>query len=134
MIIYDYRVKDVMTKNVKAVSERATIKKIAEIMSNNKIGSVVVMRKKTPVGIITDTDIVRKVVAKGLNPEKTRAMDVMTKNVITIRPDTSIREASIVMATNKVRRLPIIGKQGLLGIITETDLTRIISNIKNNFV
>ncbi|MEM2121836.1 MAG: CBS domain-containing protein [Candidatus Woesearchaeota archaeon] len=130
MIIYDYKVKEVMTKNVREVKKNVSIKKVAEIMDYYKIGSVVVMDKNNPIGIITDTDIVRKVVAKGLNPEKTKVVDIMTKNVITIDPESSIREASILMATNNVRRLPVVGKQGLVGIITETDITKVISNIK----
>ncbi|MGB9748805.1 MAG: cyclic nucleotide-binding/CBS domain-containing protein [Candidatus Woesearchaeota archaeon] len=130
MIIYDYKVMEVMTKNVKGVAKNISIKKVAEIMEAYKIGSVVVMEKNNPIGIVTDTDVVRKVVAKGLNPEKTKVSDIMTKNVITVNPESSIREASILMATNNVRRLPVVGKEGLIGIITETDITKIISNIK----
>ena len=132
MIIYDYRVGDFMTKRVRAVTEKMSISKIARIMSRFKIGSVVVMRNKTPSGIITDTDIVRKVVAKNRNADKIRASDIMTKSVITVSPNTSLRDSAYIMANHKVKRLPVIDKErGLVGIVTETDVVRILSDLKN---
>ncbi len=129
MIIYDYRVGDFMTKNVRAVSEDTTVYQAAELMAKHKIGSVVIMKKNIPVGIVTDTDIVRKLVAKAKDPKKVLVKDIMTKNVITVSPETTLREASMIMAVNRVRRLPVIDKKkGLVGIVTETDLTRVISN------
>ncbi len=134
MIIYDYKVGDFMTKNIKAVDERTSALDIAKKMTKFNIGSVVVMKNKDPVGIITDTDLVRKVVSKNKNPEKVLAKDIMTKSVITITPETSLRMASTIMASNKVRRLPVIDKdKGLVGIVTETDLTRILAQLKQPF-
>lgn len=130
MIIYDYRVGDFMTKKVRAVTEDMTLDKVSKIMTKFRIGSVVVMKKEHPVGIITDTDIVRKVMSKNKNPKKTKTKDVMTRNVITVSPETSIREAAYIMTRNNVRRLPVIDKkEGLVGIVTETDVIRILSNV-----
>ena len=135
MIIYDYKVGDFMTKKVEAISENETVFNTAKIMTSKKIGSVVVMKKNEPIGIITDTDLVRKVIAKYKDPKKTKVKEVMTKNVITITKDDSIRRASVLMSENKIRRLPVIDKdKGLIGIVTETDLTRIISNLNPNFM
>lgn len=134
MIIYDYKVGDFMTKSIKAVDEKTSALNIAKKMTKFKIGSVVVMRNNEPEGIITDTDLVRKVVSKKKNPEKVLAKDIMTKNVITITPETSLRAASSIMTANKVRRLPVIDKNtGLVGIVTETDLTRILSQLNPRF-
>ncbi len=134
MIIYDYKVGDFMTKNIKAVDEKTNILDVARTMEKFGIGSVVVMKNNEPVGIITDTDLVRKVIAKNKDPKKVLTRDVMTKNVITITPETSLRKASAIMTANKIRRLPVIDKKkGLVGIVTETDLTRILSQLNQKF-
>lgn len=107
---------------------------LAKKMKEKGRGSVVVTEYTTssagsrtgtvPVGIITERDIVRKVVAGAKDPENTTAYDVMSKPLIIVGPEASIYDAALIMTKYKIRRLPIVRDNTLLGIITSSDLAR----------
>lgn len=114
-------VKDVMRKNIVSISDRDTVKKAAQVMKNNDIGSVVILdKKKTVRGIITKTDIVYKFVAQG----KQSLSGVMTKKIITISPDDNIETAAELMAKNRVEKLLVSEKNRIIGIISATDILK----------
>jgi CBS domain-containing protein len=77
-----------------------------------------------PVGIITERDIVRRVVAESKDPKTTMAFDIMSKPLISVGPEATIYDASLIMTKYMIRRLPIIRDNTLLGIITSSDLAR----------
>lgn len=116
-------VKDVMTNPVIYVDEKATVSAVVEKMVNHKVGSVIVTRNEKPIGIITEMDIVRRVVAKQRDPNKTLARDVMSAPLITVRPDTTVMEAARKMARHNIRRLCVVDKEGrLIGVLTAKDI------------
>jgi len=78
----------------------------------------------TPVGIITERDIVRRVVAESKDPKTTMAYDIMSKPLISVGPEATVYDASLIMTKYMIRRLPIIRDNTLLGIITSSDLAR----------
>ncbi|NOZ81558.1 MAG: CBS domain-containing protein [Candidatus Micrarchaeota archaeon] len=116
------KVKDVMKTDVKTVSPDIDIKKAAKLMSEHGIGSLVVVENERVVGILTERDILEKVVATGLNPENTRVSEIMTKNVITVSPDKSLEDAAEIMTKNKIKKLPVVWNNQLVGIVTASDL------------
>jgi CBS domain-containing protein len=77
-----------------------------------------------PVGIVTERDILRRVVAESKDPRSTTAYDIMSKPLITVGPEATIYDAALIMTKYSIRRLPIVRDNTLLGIITSTDLAR----------
>ena len=77
-----------------------------------------------PVGIITEMDIVRRVVAESKDPKITAAYDIMSKPLITVGPEATIYDTALIMTKYSIRRLPIVRDNTLLGIITSSDLAR----------
>jgi len=118
----DIRVKDVMVKKIKIVKDTDTIKKAANMMKKNRIGSVVVLGKnKRVVGIVTKTDIVYKYVA---NDKKT-IKKIMTEKPKSISPDKTIEDAATLMTKNKIEKLLVFDKDKFVGIISVTDILRV---------
>jgi len=120
------KVQDVMVKRIIAMDARKTVAEAARRMAQNEVGSVIVTNDKKEVkGIITERDIVRRVVAKGLDAKRKRLETVMTKGVITVAPEIDLEKAAKLMIRKKVKRLPVIDKKGILiGIISEDDMSR----------
>jgi len=123
----ELKVSDVMTSSVVTVKPDETIVDAARKMAENKIGSVVVVDDKgIIIGILTEGDIVRRVVARGLDPSQTPVEAVMTKNPITIFEDADLAAAAELMREKGVGHLPVVNEEGrLVGIITRSDIVRI---------
>jgi len=121
-------VKDVMSKNVKVIPPDFSVKEVVATMNKFNIGSIVVVQGNRPVGVISERDILRRVVEPCLTPETLTARQVMTTPVLTISETASIDEAAKLMAKKKVRKLPVMKKEKLVGIVTFTD---IINNVLN---
>ena len=117
------QVKDIMTKVVITIDASKTVFEAAELMATKGLGCLVVVIKGFPVGIITERDIVRRIVAKRASVDL-KVTEVMTKRLITVNPDTSLREAARVLSTNKIRRLPVLKENKLVGIVVASDFVR----------
>jgi signal-transduction protein with cAMP-binding, CBS, and nucleotidyltransferase domain len=119
-------VADAMTQRPITVSPQATLKQCAALMAQKKTGSVVVADKRGDfIGIITERDLVRKVLAKGLPAGRTRAKDIMEETIITISPEEDIFEALSVMRDADIRHLPVVQDGRLLGLVTMKDILKI---------
>lgn len=114
-------VREVMNKNVMTVKPDVTLKKAAEAMSNYHIGSLVVLENNKLVGIITERNVL-VAVADGKDSELTTVEEVMTKKVITISPDKTIDEAITLMTEHRIKKLPVLDGEKLVGIITASDI------------
>jgi len=117
-------VKNVMAKPVITIEKDSSVLKAAKIMSEKSIGSIVVIDEGKPIGIATERDILQKVVSKGLNASKVKMEDIMTKNLITVKGNTPIINAIRIMEKKKVRRLLVMERGKLVGIVTQRDLLR----------
>lgn len=116
-------VKEIMTTNVKTVRPEDSVKLLAESMIDNKIGALVVVEGSGEVvGIATERDIIEDVIISGKDPEEIKVQEVMTKNIIAVAPDATLEEAAEVMVNHKIKKLPVIDKGRLVGIVTATDL------------
>ncbi len=118
-------VKEAMKTNLAIVTPQLTVIEAAKIMKKRKIGNVLVVKNNQPIGILTESDILRKIVAEGKNPSKTKIMDVMSTPVLITDPYISIEDAMKKMAKCNVRRLPVTENGKLIGIITQRDISRI---------
>jgi CBS domain-containing protein len=116
-------VKDIMTKEVTTIGSDKSVFEAAELMSEKGLGCVIVIIKAFPVGIITERDIVRRIVAKRASLD-VKVTEVMSKTLITVDPDTSLKDAARIMSTNKIRRLPVLKNNQLVGIVVASDFVR----------
>ena len=119
-------VKDFMTKDIITRDIQKTVLAAAMLMSEKMIGCLVVADGKMPVGIVTERDFVRRVVARNLSPDM-ELSQIMSKPLITIDPDSSLRDAARLMLKNKIRRLPVIKENRLVGIVVASDFARQLS-------
>jgi len=115
-------VRDVMSKDVRVVRLDSSVKEVVATMNKFDIGSIVVVQGDRPVGIITERDILRRIVEPCLAPETLTARQVMSSPVLTINETASIDEAAKLMAKKRVKKLPVMDKQKLVGIVTLTDI------------
>ncbi len=125
----DLRVGDIMTKKVVVIPFGKTILEVARLMKNKKIGSVIVVednQSKRAKGIITERDLVYKILAKGSDPYNIKAEDVMSRPLRVVRPNTSIEDAAKAMRENKIKRLPVVNDNNeLIGLLSEGDIMKI---------
>jgi CBS domain-containing protein len=116
-------VKDVMSSPVVALDEDAPSNKVANIMDENDLGCVIVTNKAgKPVGIITERDLVVRVLAKNLVPDAIKAKQIMTSPLVTIEPEATISEAARRMSRLEIRRLGVVYKANLVGLISSRDI------------
>jgi CBS domain-containing protein len=116
-----YKVGDAMTFSPISVTPDTTIVKCSKIMDDKHIGSVLIIEDKKLMGIITEYDIVRKIVAKLKDPSKVKAKDIMVKRPITITPDKDIYDALVILRDNNIRHLPVTIGNELKGFLTLND-------------
>jgi len=117
------KVNDIMTKDVISVCINNSVFEAAELMGTSQVGCLVVMDGQVPIGIVTERDMVRRVLAKRLALE-TKVSEIMSKSLVTVSPDASLKEAARLMSDNKVRRLPVIKNNHLVGIVVAADFVR----------
>ena len=123
-------VKDIMSNPVIGVSKDDTIHKAAKIMNENSISTVIVSENNKLIGIVTERDIVKKVILSGKNPKKTKISDIMTPNPVTVFPNVSILMASNLMKRKKVRKLIVVDLEDkIAGIVSQTDIINSMNKI-----
>lgn len=118
--------RDVMTKDLVVCTPENTISEVAQLMKTEDIGPVLIVdneQSKTLVGIVTDRDIVLKVIADGRDPKTTRVGEFMSKKLVTCYADDDVETAMKSMAQFQLRRIPVVGENmQLIGIISQADV------------
>ena len=117
------RVKEIMHHVVK-ISFWSSVSEAARIMDEKSLGSVLIEENGRVIGIMTERDILRKIVAKGKNPDKVKVKDVMNEPVITIDANEDILEASKIMDEKRIRRLIVVENGKIVGKITANSISR----------
>lgn len=118
-------VRDAMTQKALTAGPRTTVARAAKVMSERGVGSIIIVKGKKPVGILTERDLLMKVVATDMKPSKVLVGKVMSSPVLTITPEADITDAARTMVRNKIRRLPVVEGGRLIGIVTASDITAI---------
>ena len=115
---------DVMTKNPKACAATDTVQQAAQLMKSEDVGPIPIVGDNGKLeGIITDRDIVLKVVAEGRDAKTTKLADVMTTDLISCTADGDIEEMLDLMEDNQIRRIPVVDASGrLVGIVSQADI------------
>jgi len=118
------RVGDVMVREVITIDENATVKEAAEVMNKFEIGCLIAVRKGKAVGIITERDLLKRVVAEAKDVNKTRVKDVMSSPLVVVEPDLDLEEAVKLMFQMKIKKLPVVDGKRLVGLVSLTDIAR----------
>jgi len=117
-------VRDIMTRSLITVDASATINEAAKLMEKAKVGSVVVTENKIPIGIMTDRDFAITIAAHAY-PIQTKVKQVMSAPLVHIRSDDEVWTAADIMYSRKIRRLPVLDEDELLGIVSATDFVKL---------
>jgi CBS domain-containing protein len=118
------KVRELMTGDPSSVESNATLGQVATLMKQEDCGSIPVVEGARLVGIVTDRDIVIRAVAAGKDPKTLRVSEVMSANPVTVGPDDDIKQAEKVMADRQIRRLPVVDKGALVGILVTAQIAR----------
>jgi len=123
-------VKDVMSSPVVTIEENAPANRAAELMDKHGLGCIIVISKNAkPLGIITERDLVGRVLAKNVKPDEAKAKEVMTSPLITIEPDETISEAARRMSRLNIRRLGVVYKGQLIGLLSSKDILAVMPEL-----
>lgn len=123
-------VKDIMSSPVVTLNEDETSNKIASLMDDNDLGCVIVTNKTgKPVGIITERDLVLRVIAKNLRPDTIEAKEIMTSPLVTVEPEVTISEAARRMSRLEIRRLVVVYKGNLVGLVSSRDILAVMPEL-----
>ncbi|MBA4436270.1 MAG: cyclic nucleotide-binding/CBS domain-containing protein [Nitrosopumilus sp.] len=117
------KVRDIMQKNVITIESVKKAHDAAIILKEKEISFLVVVKEGKPIGIVSERDIVRKIVAENNDPQTTQLETIMSKNFKWVEPNASIESSVQKMLNNNIRRLVVLENENLAGVITQTDLT-----------
>lgn len=120
-----YKVYDCMTTKPISVSPNASLEECAKIMAKNHVGALVIKDNHQSKGVITEQDIVRKALAKGVNPLTKKVRDFMETKLLTISPNDDIYDALIKMRDSNIRHLPVVEHGKMAGLLTLKDVLKI---------
>jgi len=123
-------VKDVMSSPVVTTDEETPSNKVARLMDENKVGAVVVTNKEgKPLGIITEKDLVIRVLSKNLAPDAVKAKNIMTTPLVTIEPEATVSEAARKMSSMDFRRIGVLYKGNLAGLVSSKDVLSVMPEL-----
>ncbi|MEM3550206.1 MAG: CBS domain-containing protein [Candidatus Bathyarchaeia archaeon] len=123
-------VRDVMSSPVVTVDENSKVNHVAELMDKHGLGCIIVTSKDgKPIGIITERDLVSRVLAANIKPDSMKAKEVMTTPLITIEPDVTISEAARRMSRLNIRRLGVVYRGQLIGILSSKDILMVMPEL-----
>ena len=116
--------KDIMVRNVVTIDSEASVKEAAKHMNLYEIGCLIVMDKDKVSGILTERDLLTKVVEAAKNAEKTKVKDITSTKLVTGTSDMDVVDAARLMLKKKIKKLPIVNSGKLVGLVTFTDIVR----------
>ena len=117
-------VREAMTEHPRSIRPSASVVEAARLMRDEHIGSLPITDGETLLGMITDRDITTRVVAEAADPRMTSVEDVYSRDLISVEPENDLEEALQLMARHQVRRLPVVEKGRLVGIVAQADIVR----------
>lgn len=127
------RVQDIMIRNVVTVGAKATVSEAIKLMVEHEIGCLVIVQNGDAIGIITERDVLKRVVLEAKNPKAARVSQIMTAPLVAGNPQMNIQEAVGLMTKERIKKLPVTEDGRLVGMITLTDLVRSIAYLEHIF-
>ncbi len=124
-------VEEYMSHEVRSIHKESTIKQAGQLLQKYKVGSLIVDDGSRYIGIVTDSDLSRKAVAKGLDPTTTTVSTCMSKSLTTIEGDEPLSEAMSLMKKEGIRHLPVTADATIIGVLSLSDLLRAFDDQKS---
>jgi Predicted signal-transduction protein containing cAMP-binding and CBS domains len=118
------KLEDVMVEDVITVEEKATIKKAVELMNKHEIGCLIVVKRGKPAGIVTERDMLKRILLESKDPEKIKVNEIMSEPLVVGKPQMDIEDAVRLMFKRNIKKLPVADEGNLVGLVTLTDLVR----------
>ena len=118
------RAEDVMVKEVITIDENSTVKQAADVMNQFEIGSIIATRNGQAIGIITERDLLKRIVAAGKSARNVKVKDIMSSPLTAIMPNMDLEEAVRLMFEKKIKKLAVIDQNGVVGLLSLTDIAR----------
>lgn len=125
-------VEDYMSHDVRSIHKEATIKQAGQALQKYKIGSLIVDDGSRYIGILTESDLTRRAVAKGLDPNATSVAACMSRSLVTIEEDESLADARSLMKKHGIRHLPVTADATIIGVLSVSDLLRAFEEQKSS--
>ena len=116
------KAKNVMATEVAVMNESESVKKAAEIMAQEGISAIIVTVEGKAIGIVTERDILKRIVAEDKNARKTKLKEIMSSPLVTIEPNTDLEKAARLMFEKKIKNLPVVQENRLIGLINLKDI------------
>lgn len=124
-LVIPLKAKDVMVTEVAVMDAEVSVKKAAEVMAQEGVSAVIVTVEEKAKGIVTERDILKRIVVEDKNAKKTKVKEIMTSPLVTIEPTTDLEEAARLMFEKKIKNLPVTHENHLIGLINLQDICRL---------
>ena len=118
------KVRDVMVREVITVDENTAVKEAVDTMNQRAVGSLIILVNGKAKGIVTERDLLKRVIAQEKNVNTTKVKEIMTTPLRVVNPNTDLEEAVKLMFQNKIKKLAVVDTKQLVGIVTLTDIAR----------
>ena len=118
------QIRDLMTENPSSCERGTPVAEAAKVMARENVGSVPVVENGSLVGVVTDRDLVVRVLAEGRDPQSTTVGEIASSEPVTLSPDDGLDKALQLLARHQVRRLPVVEGERLVGIVAQADIAR----------
>jgi len=119
------RAQDVMTREVITLDENIFAKRAAEIMAQEGVSAIITTTEGKAVGIVTERDILKRIVAEDKNPKETRLKEIMSSPLVTIEPNVDLEMAAHLMFEKKIKNLPVVHENRLIGLVSLQDICKL---------
>jgi len=117
--------RDVMVKQVITTRKDSTVEEAVKLMNEREIGCLIVTENDRPIGILTERDLLKRILVKSKDLKGMKVQDVMSMPLISVEPNVQIGDASRLMFQKNIKKMPIVKKGELVGLVTLTDILRI---------
>lgn len=124
----------IMSKKVVTASEEDSVLDACRLLRDNKIGALIVISEKRAVGIISERDVIERVICDRKNPETTKVTEVMSRPLITIDSSSTVTEAAKLMSQKRIKKLGIVAQRKLVGVLTTSDIVKAAPEIYDEFI
>lgn len=129
MVLY---ARDIMQRYANMLSGELSVFEASKIMTSDLVGFVIIQVNGDPAGIVTEWDIIHNVVSKDLDPKNVKLSDIMRQEMVSVSLDTPTDKVAAIMNENSIRRIPVIDKGKLVGVITSRDILRVFKDYMEN--
>lgn len=127
-------VKEVMTKDVITINKDDTVLEACNIYRDKKIGCLIIIEGGSCIGIVTERDLIERTICEHRIPEETKIEEIMSSDVKTVHALDTVEKAIQIMIANNIKKLPVIVSEGIVGIITVTDISKIRPDLSKRFM